>query len=597
MIEIPYLVEIRGHAHGSGFLAAPGMVVTCAHVAGQAGSTVSVHWQGVVYTAVVAAASQPPAGGRGLWPFPDLAVLRVTGLPEDHPCGSINGRLPQHGSKLRFAGYTSVYDRVPRQMTGTCALAGSWNDGNGSFLRIGGDELSAGNSGGPVLDADTGVCAVAKSARTLDTDRGGLAVPIQALRHLDPLVYTELRRGHDLLHPTRRDPPGNLESSVGIPLDKQYELREICASLPETDAHRAHYNAAGGQLTPPIYPLTDYGDVISDLVELLPPVSGMPYLLSYAADLARMHPDVRKLQYWVLTIAARLGLEDEAVRRLEHDQRPRPDVSVMARLAPVGNSGRYHLRLWRYRDADTVEEVGPEYGPASLADVFQKLQAVLPEQLTRAEQHRAPVMVELIVPPELLDEEFDDWRIWPDEDWVSIGTRYAVVLRDLRRLENDRFRVSWERRWDAALAKDLGAILQFVGCAPITSRKSMAGWLEEDLSRSALVLPAGLRSSTSLVALDIALRGGVPVVLWSRGGCTGCADETLCVGARFYSGLRAALSAETMADLPERIKTLRNAADASQDPEHCGHGVALLWDDPRRRPPGQLLTRAEETVK
>src|ERR1700683_1220504 len=87
-------VEVRvdttgGEIRGTGFFAAPGWVITCAHVVEGVSDAVvvpadhrvdagGVRWQ-------VAARSMPAAGGGALWPFPDLALLRADS-EVDHLC-------------------------------------------------------------------------------------------------------------------------------------------------------------------------------------------------------------------------------------------------------------------------------------------------------------------------------------------------------------------------------------------------------------------------------------------------------------------------------------------------------------------------------
>ena len=83
------------------------------------------------------------------------------------------------------------------------------------------------------------------------------------------------------------------------------------------------------------------------------------------------------------------------------------------------------------------------------------------------------------------------------------------------------------------------------------------------------------------------------MVLWRRGGCAGCAGGT-CPGRAFLAGLREKLRGTTAAQLPYRIKELRNQAARANDPAHCGAGVVLLWDDPHRRPPRDRMVHPQE---
>ncbi len=79
-------VFVDGESTGSGFFVAPGLVVSCAHVAGaRVGSHITVTWQERSYEGIVLAASEPYSYGMALWPFPDLAVVELVDPPRNIP--------------------------------------------------------------------------------------------------------------------------------------------------------------------------------------------------------------------------------------------------------------------------------------------------------------------------------------------------------------------------------------------------------------------------------------------------------------------------------------------------------------------------------
>src|SRR2546430_394393 len=86
---------------GSGFLAAPGYVLSCAHVGG-AGHTATVEWNGQKYEAAVRYAQPvPPYRPRALLDYPDLAVLELVDPPAGHPCAGLDLRLPTPAGRGR----------------------------------------------------------------------------------------------------------------------------------------------------------------------------------------------------------------------------------------------------------------------------------------------------------------------------------------------------------------------------------------------------------------------------------------------------------------------------------------------------------------
>lgn len=74
---------------GSGFFAGPGLVVTCAHVVGDAEEKVpeqaSVLWRGNVFQGSVRV-SAAKAVKDARWPFPDLSVIELRDGPADWVC-------------------------------------------------------------------------------------------------------------------------------------------------------------------------------------------------------------------------------------------------------------------------------------------------------------------------------------------------------------------------------------------------------------------------------------------------------------------------------------------------------------------------------
>ncbi len=87
---------------GTGFFAAPGWVVTCAHVVGDLAEAVVEPADprvgiGALSWRVVARSDSPPPGwGSAFWPFPDLAILRFSG-ELDHPCPLLEPPRPRNG--------------------------------------------------------------------------------------------------------------------------------------------------------------------------------------------------------------------------------------------------------------------------------------------------------------------------------------------------------------------------------------------------------------------------------------------------------------------------------------------------------------------
>lgn len=179
-------IDIGGAPKGSGFFVAPGHVLTCAHVLGEATEGIAVSdVANVAYTVAKVA---------DVWKDDDLAVLRVVSAGE-HRCVFTIG-----GQKFDDKFLTFGYPEVHREGVAS-PLVAEGNTGDERLLRLGGGEVQPGMSGAPLLNRRTGgVCAVLSITRGEHTDLGGYAIPIERLWLLSPT----LKRQNEAYHEARR---------------------------------------------------------------------------------------------------------------------------------------------------------------------------------------------------------------------------------------------------------------------------------------------------------------------------------------------------------------------------------------------------------
>lgn len=157
---------------GSGWAAAPGLIVTNAHVVAGADDTTVTTRQGVELAA-------EPVHYR---PRDDLAVLRVAA---DLPVLPISPRRPE-GAPAAVLGYpqNGPYAATAARIGETRLTVGEDSYGRGPVERqitsLGGG-VRSGNSGGPVVDARGRVVATVFAATTAGP-AGGFAVPAELVR-------------------------------------------------------------------------------------------------------------------------------------------------------------------------------------------------------------------------------------------------------------------------------------------------------------------------------------------------------------------------------------------------------------------------------
>lgn len=618
------LVQVRGRTAGSGFLAAPGYVVTCAHVAGVMGSPVTLFWQGGELRGTVLAASAAPAYD-GLWPYPDLAIVGLDDPSKGHPCAWWHDQVPLGGQQLTAIGYSDKYRYEPEVLTSTFTYQGDQFLDGGLMLRLKQDEVTPGMSGGPVINPSTGgVCAVVKATRMDSTDMGGLATPVGALRHLDPAAYRALVRAHDAFHaadlrwPDAQAPEGAPQGRTRLPTRAQRKLFGLLAAAPAPAPESllpAFHHAAGRYATTPEHPMHEHRDVISELDALGESDHHIPRMLLHTAAVSRELSGTlaEKLRLWIEMRGDALGLDGHELDRLVEPSAEHPAVlrSVMIRLKPATfDPSRYRVAIWRYEGPDAISPAAAESSALPLAEALALAQSMLPEQLTILGRSSGDLpMVELIVPQELMEQDFDEWKPWARKTWSSLGRKHRVVLRDLERFDDDEVGQYWRSRWNRFTAGAASSGLPMaLACSDDADQEALEGWIESEPSLAALVLASSLRHPSSGAVLEVALASGVPVILWRRSdlhdcstsaysrcpsrvprGCAGREDAGHCPAEAFFTSLRTAVEVAPPSQWPERVRQLRSQAAADPSGGHHAQDLVLLWDDPERRLPDTPL--------
>ncbi|MFC7527714.1 trypsin-like peptidase domain-containing protein [Actinoplanes sp. GCM10030250] len=593
------LVLVSGRLVGSGFFVAPGMIATCAHVAGAPGDVVRVDWRDTSLPGVVRWAS--PLTDRKIVPYPDMALVEVES--SGHPMVWLDDQLPAMSDQLVVFGHARTFTPEAARKSGWFKAGGEYGD----MIRLIDDEISPGMSGAPVLNAETGgVCAITKATANEEPGlpSGGVAVPVRALREvMEPGPYRLLRRGHEAYHRRNRRWTGLAHElpRCGGPVGRRAEgeLRAILARLPEAghDQHLAAFRAVAGDLPdPPRHPLHDHGDVVTELAGLLPAEDGFPHLLTYAIEVSRSAQPVllaELLRQWARMTPRNRRDQDEVAKRLSGERQAAPAgparlPSVLVYVRPAGQDRqRYHCELWRYAGADEVVPIATEEPDRSLGELRGYLRERLPA-LARAVSGEGRPMIELVLPYELLDEDVEQWPEAPDRNpWSVLGQTNPVVVRDLERFDEPEERTEdWRQRWQALADRDMGTALTTVSCLEQRGHRALYSLFRLDPARAALTLPRPLRAPITRTVLEVGLYCGVPVMVWRRNGCDGEPEKSHqdCPGSRLAKAVEAELAGGGRDDVPERIMRLRNRAGAEGEPE-CGHDVVLLWDDPGRRLP------------
>ncbi|MDT0529183.1 trypsin-like peptidase domain-containing protein [Micromonospora sp. DSM 115977] len=584
------VVRVLGEeSHGSGVWLAPGHVLTCAHVA-MCGA-LTVEWAGRRYDATIVEAVPRYQGDGDLWPFPDIAVLRVSGA-DTHPCAWLSDRPVSLNARLVAIGYPQMYPVSAglTSITGKCQ--GSSDIMGGTFIRFVGDEVAEGMSGGPVLDLTTGaVCGLIKSTRQPGTSLGGLVVPLAGLRRLPERLWCEIWRAHDGVHAdgewarTRQQladagtakllgptlSPSDEVTILGVL--SRLPVREDPATVLRKVLDRDHL-----RVDVPV-PL-DVRDVLYELANQTPRPGELfgPVRLAISLSAAVSGEDRDRLRDWAVRVAEKLGQSAE----LEAwHARPTPaadaEPTIVVQLeSDALKAALYRVTMWVHR-GDRIDKPEVDAVARPLAEAKELVRLLLTEQLRRLQGQGT---VEFVLPAELFDEGFDELITGRRG---TLGNKNPVVIRDLERLRDPSSWHDWRLRWWRL--RDGTAATEWLDCAGDSEPEQLEGRFHGHDDIGLLGLTRGLDEEMR-EALDVALNAGIPAAVWRRRSCVAhppAPPEEPCIGHRFRAGFERKRSEHHHQTLPYLVKRLRNAA--AENPAGADfRDIVLLWDDPERLP-------------
>ncbi|MFG2497196.1 trypsin-like peptidase domain-containing protein [Streptomyces sp. NPDC048441] len=210
------------------------------------------------------------------------------------------------------------------------------------------------------------------------------------------------------------------------------------------------------------------------------------------------------------------------------------------------------------------------------------------ERVDDAFSHLTPGAEELlafVLPRALLNWPVAQWQCGPD-DPTPLGCSYPLVVTDRSRRKGG-LRHQLARKWEH-LDGHTATVLHRVECGTQEKPNKLRFRLRRDgadLAGFAAPPPAGRAAPDADVThFDVSLTAPVPVLLWRRTGCeeTDHLSDKGCTGSDFLDRIAAHIDGHPPAELPRTILTLRESAEASDEPDtHWARDVQLLWDDPR----------------
>jgi hypothetical protein len=409
-------------------------------------------------------------------------------------------------------------------------------------------------------------------ARTCNDRRGGLTALAETLRDLEPDSLAVARACQLIEYMSPLDLIAEIDRAQLFEMLEGIELPRL------TELCRQVLGPAAPRPTPNHDRLID---VWSWLEQQNSRADGLPPALVFVEELATQVGNglAGMLRWWADRQADRMGLRDQ-MRSLR---------GLPAALVTVGadrlylilrlerdllDEHRYVLSYWRQvGDRQWRPEPGEDRA-GTLADIERHVAELIDDAEADWAMSTDPIALEFILPRELVHLPVDRWILSAEGGIVRrLGARYQVSLRCLERMRKRSWQRPWRARWRAVRDHTGGSYV---------CRRGQEGHLDElqaalaDREDIAVVmLDHHIEPSAELGhdALTVALREGVPVMLWCREPFRG--HTFAAVAAELVTG-------GGLQQIRESVRTMRGRAHRTDSAEHLGAHVSLMWDDPER---------------
>lgn len=253
-------------------------------------------------------------------------------------------------------------------------------------------------------------------------------------------------------------------------------------------------------------------------------------------------------------------------------------LAIRIRPAPFDDN-HYTVSHWFHSDARSPHFEGRR---DSAVIPFAQLQRTVGDVISEVERVEGDrpghLRLEFVLPLELINLPVESWPLDAEDPHLLLGTAYpTVVIRSLDRLLDERWHRWWRLRWQTLKDEPTSSswYISVPDGGPRHHEKVLAGLLDERQVAAVLSEPPELDRPRGCLEIRTALRTGYPVVVWHR-----TSEST----AEFRQAL-AELFAGGFADLLSRITRFRQEAAAlGSEHDHIGRHLAVLWDDPDRKP-------------
>ncbi|GAA2397645.1 hypothetical protein GCM10010191_00380 [Actinomadura vinacea] len=405
---------------------------------------------------------------------------------------------------------------------------------------------------------------------------------------------------------------------------ERQELNQLVQALErqglspfQTAALPLLYQHAVGPVGPPLgLEVRGVRDIIEQLEEMPLRTDGVAPLLVFVNHLAGYARGATATAFgeWTIRFAERSGLSAERLRRLPRilepaapSLDPESDAYLVIECRPDGaDPDRFEVTAWLQPAGRPAVMLHCDEEPLPPARLPALVEALLARDGRVVARENPELTIEFVLPRELLDQPFDQFKITIAGVRRRLGVEYPVVLRSMDRLRGGAPWHSWRAKWRRLRADPAGATVHRIAEPGGYDDELLFTLLSEPSSVGlAMAFPPGRGGTGRVDELWVGLQAGMPVAVWCRdGGASG----------RFADEVRALLESD-LPSLPRKVRELRREAVLAQGAqvraeamagqeavavgagavpgagvevrrteEHVGSHLALLYDDADRFP-------------
>jgi hypothetical protein len=244
---------------------------------------------------------------------------------------------------------------------------------------------------------------------------------------------------------------------------------------------------------------------------------------------------------------------------------PVDDLTATRRLIRVSHWRQIHPFIWQpERGEDRI--VGIEQIPTAVSELIQEAEGGWAYQLDDS------LVLEFVLPLSLLHLAPDEWTRDPaGEPYPTpLGTEYEVIVRSHERMRTRTMHRAWRQRWQV-LADAVDVSVHWPEKGEPSDPDRFRDRLMSDSNVVACVLTTAPNREPGRTELRLALRAGVPVMLWHRGD----AEPGV-----FRDVLRDVIEQPDIRGLPGDLRQLRVQQPANDDEGSLMDSLTLLFDNP-----------------